>query len=80
MIQYFDMLKDVGSRSRSQNSMFLPHGPHAVHALREELKVFMYKFTYTCVYVYIKIHIGMNLLHTLVYTYVYVQIYYGYLV
>eukprot|EP00596_Hydrurales_sp_CCMP1899_P002338 CAMPEP_0119042364 /NCGR_PEP_ID=MMETSP1177-20130426/14837_1 /TAXON_ID=2985 /ORGANISM="Ochromonas sp, Strain CCMP1899" /LENGTH=279 /DNA_ID=CAMNT_0007009117 /DNA_START=159 /DNA_END=998 /DNA_ORIENTATION=+ len=36
--QYFDMLKDVGSKSRSTNSMFLPHGPHAVHALREELK------------------------------------------
>jgi hypothetical protein len=36
--QYFDMLKEVGGKSKTGNTMFLPHGPHAVHELREQLK------------------------------------------
>jgi len=36
--QYFDMLKDVGMKSGKENTMFLPHGPSAVQALRSDLK------------------------------------------
>ena len=36
--QYFDMLKEIGGKSKSANTLFLPHGPHAVHELRNQLK------------------------------------------
>ena len=36
--QYFDMLKEVGGKSKTGNTMFIPHGPHAVHQLRDQLK------------------------------------------
>lgn len=35
--QYFDMIKDVGVKSLTANSVFLPHGPHAVSELRQQL-------------------------------------------
>jgi hypothetical protein len=36
--QYFDMVRDMGSRNKNQSTIFLPHGPQAVKALRDELK------------------------------------------
>lgn len=38
--QYFDMLRDMGGRKHTggQQTIFLPHGPHAVQQLRDELK------------------------------------------
>ena len=37
--QYFDMLRDMGGRKRGQQqTIFLPHGPHAVQQLRTELR------------------------------------------
>ena len=41
--QYFDMMKDLSSRSgKNGNSIFLPHGPNSVAALRQDLqKTFM---------------------------------------
>jgi len=36
--QYFDMIKDMGIKNKASSSIFLPHGPQAVRALREELK------------------------------------------
>jgi regulator of protease activity HflC (stomatin/prohibitin superfamily) len=36
MTQYFDMLKVMGTTG-SGGTLFLPHGPHSVHALREQL-------------------------------------------
>jgi hypothetical protein len=38
--QYFDMLKDVGGRGAStgNSTIFIPHGPHAVRALQDDLK------------------------------------------
>ena len=36
--QYFDMLKEVGGKSKTTNTLFIPHGPHAIHQLRDQLK------------------------------------------
>lgn len=36
MTQYFDMLKVMGTTGAG-GTLFLPHGPHSVHALREQL-------------------------------------------
>ena len=36
--QYFDMMKEVGGNSKSGNTLFLPHGPHSIDQLREQLK------------------------------------------
>jgi hypothetical protein len=36
--QYFDMLKEVGGKAKTGSTIFIPHGPHAVKALREDLK------------------------------------------
>lgn len=36
--QYFDMLKDVGARSKTGSTIFIPHGPHSVRALHDDLK------------------------------------------
>ena len=39
LTQYFDMLKDIGChKGGAPNSLFLPHGPNSVRALRDELK------------------------------------------
>lgn len=35
--QYFDMLKDVGIRTKCNSTIFLPHGPTSVRQLREEM-------------------------------------------
>jgi regulator of protease activity HflC (stomatin/prohibitin superfamily) len=37
MTQYFDTLKQMGKHG-STSTLFLPHGPHAINDLREELK------------------------------------------
>ena len=37
MTQYFDMIKDIGSK-KAGSTIFLPHGPHAVEKLRHDLK------------------------------------------
>lgn len=37
MTQYFEMMRDLGKGGQS-STLFLPHGPHAVRSLREELK------------------------------------------
>ncbi len=36
--QYFDMIRDMGVKNKNQSTIFLPHGPQAVRALRDELK------------------------------------------
>ena len=36
--QYFDMMKEVGGKSKTGNTLFLPHGPHSIDQLREQLK------------------------------------------
>ena len=36
--QYFDMMKDVGSKSKTGNTLFLPHGPQAISQLRDQMK------------------------------------------
>lgn len=36
--QYFDMLKDVGAKTKKVSTIFIPHGPHAVKALRDDLE------------------------------------------
>lgn len=36
--QYFDMLREIGGKRASQSTLFLPHGPAAVHALRDDLR------------------------------------------
>jgi len=36
--QYFEMMKDIGQKSSSQNTIFLPHAPDAVNAVRQKLK------------------------------------------
>ena len=36
--QYFDMMKDVGGKSKTGNTLFLPHGPQAIAQLRDEMK------------------------------------------
>jgi hypothetical protein len=36
--QYFDMLKEVGAKAKSGSTIFIPHGPHAVRALHDDLK------------------------------------------
>jgi Mor family transcriptional regulator len=36
MTQYFDMIKDIGSK-KAGSTIFLPHGPHAVERLRKDL-------------------------------------------
>jgi regulator of protease activity HflC (stomatin/prohibitin superfamily) len=39
LTQYFDMIKNVGTRTKNvASTLFLPHGPHAVSQLRSELK------------------------------------------
>ena len=35
--QYFDMMKEIGGKSKSGNTLFLPHGPQSVHQLRGQL-------------------------------------------
>lgn len=35
--QYFDMIKELGNKNKSGASLFLPHGPSAVHKLRNDL-------------------------------------------
>lgn len=37
MTQYFDMIKEVGAK-KGGSTIFLPHGPHAVERLRNDLK------------------------------------------
>ena len=32
------MLKEVGARSKTQNTIFIPHGPHALRALHADLQ------------------------------------------
>ncbi|RYG69510.1 SPFH domain-containing protein [archaeon] len=36
--QYFDMLKELGKKQKAGSTMFLPHGPHAINDLRDQLK------------------------------------------
>jgi len=36
--QYFDMIRDLGKNNKSGSSLFLPHGPHSISKLREDLK------------------------------------------
>jgi hypothetical protein len=39
--QYFDTLRELGKagpHGRQPSTLFLPHGPHAVHQLRDQLK------------------------------------------
>ena len=36
--QYFDMIKEVGIKGKTNNTMFLPHGPSNVNALREDIR------------------------------------------
>ena len=36
--QYFDMMKDVGGKSKTGNTLFLPHGPQAIAQLRDQMK------------------------------------------
>ena len=36
--QYFDMMKDVGGKSKTGNTLFLPHGPQAISLLRDQMK------------------------------------------
>eukprot|EP00607_Mallomonas_marina_P010536 CAMPEP_0182418280 /NCGR_PEP_ID=MMETSP1167-20130531/2755_1 /TAXON_ID=2988 /ORGANISM="Mallomonas Sp, Strain CCMP3275" /LENGTH=286 /DNA_ID=CAMNT_0024592423 /DNA_START=46 /DNA_END=906 /DNA_ORIENTATION=+ len=38
LTQYFDMMKDVGGKGKSNGSIFLPHGPQAINDLRQQLK------------------------------------------
>lgn len=38
MNQYFDMMKDVGRRAKTNNTIFLPHGPHVIEQLRNDMK------------------------------------------
>ena len=38
MTQYFDTLKTMGKSDNGSSTLFLPHGPHAITDLREELK------------------------------------------
>lgn len=41
LTQYFDMMKEIARNSRGPNagtSIFLPHGPNSVKALREDLR------------------------------------------
>lgn len=35
--QYFDMIKDIGTKNTAGSTMFLPHGPQAVEQLRKDL-------------------------------------------
>eukprot|EP01041_Mallomonas_annulata_P007257 gene7257-14800_t len=37
LTQYFDMMKDVGGKRKSNSAIFIPHGPHAIQDLREQL-------------------------------------------
>jgi Mor family transcriptional regulator len=37
LTQYFDMIKDIGTK-KNGSTIFLPHGPHAVERLRADLK------------------------------------------
>lgn len=37
LTQYFDMIRDIGHK-KAGNTIFLPHGPHAIDQLREDLK------------------------------------------
>jgi regulator of protease activity HflC (stomatin/prohibitin superfamily) len=38
LTQYFDMVRDIGARrGSSNNTLFIPHGPHSVEKLRQEL-------------------------------------------
>jgi GrpB-like predicted nucleotidyltransferase (UPF0157 family) len=36
--QYFEMMKDIGQKSTTPNTVFLPHSPDAVNLLRQKLK------------------------------------------
>ncbi len=45
MTQYFEMMRELG-KTGNNATLFLPHGPHAVKALRTELKdTFMTGYT-----------------------------------
>lgn len=35
--QYFDMIKEIGGKAKNSNSLFVPHGPHAIQDLRNQL-------------------------------------------
>ena len=35
--QYFDMMKEIGGKSKTGNTLFLPHGPQSVNQLRGQL-------------------------------------------
>lgn len=35
--QYFDMIRDMGGKRASGNTIFLPHGPQSVEKLREDM-------------------------------------------
>eukprot|EP01041_Mallomonas_annulata_P005689 gene5689-11476_t len=37
LTQYFDMMKDVGGKGKTNSAIFIPHGPHAIQDLREQL-------------------------------------------
>ena len=37
LTQYFDMIKDIGVKNKTGTTLFLPHGPHSIKDLREEL-------------------------------------------
>jgi len=37
LTQYFDMVRDIGHNSKQTTTLFMPHGPHSVRALRDEL-------------------------------------------
>jgi regulator of protease activity HflC (stomatin/prohibitin superfamily) len=36
--QYFDMIRDVGGKKAQSSTLFLPHGPHSVDRLRDDIK------------------------------------------
>ena len=38
LTQYFDMMKEIGGKSKTGNTLFLPHGPQSVNQLRGQLK------------------------------------------
>ena len=46
LTQYFDMLKDVGTKNKTGSTLFLPHGPHSIQVSH----IYVTIRAYVCMY------------------------------
>ena len=57
LTQYFDMIKDVGTKNKTGSTLFLPHGPHSIQVPH----IYEYARMYVCMYVqYVCMYVCMR--------------------